>query len=861
MAASQSLVTALHKATEGNPLFLREIVRLIISEGRIEQLGTLELGTLRIPHGVRATVRRRLDLLSPTAKNLLELASVIGREFDLEVTRRLSGLSPDTLLDSLHETAVCELVDEIAGTVGHYRFTHALIRETLYEQLAKSRKVSFHQQIAETLEEMYGSGAEALISELAYHYAQPLPAGNVDKALDYALRAARRAAGLLSYDEAAHLFEMALRALDLKAPSDRQRRLEVMLELGEAQYLSGDYIHSKPTFQQAAGLASEIGNLDCLARAALGSGLVTTDYGLVDASVVNLVKEALGAIGEQETPLRAMLLARLAEELRWSDAVQERDSLSRQAVEIARQVGDPRTLVRALYGRQYAIWGPDNLEERLAVGFETVRLAEQCGDKMMALRVRYQLMNALLEAGEVESLDREIQACVELADELKQKFGRPEDVLAMRAIMAGRFDEGERLATRALQLGQGRGWSVPFQIFAALTFFVRREQGRLDEMEPTLRKLVDRFPSLVQARCLLCVCYLETGREVEARAEFDHLAVNDFRDIRRDVNWFASLASLSEVCSRLGDPHSSVLYTLLLPYASRNASNGPQLYHGPVSHYLALLATAMGRFDDAEEHFEAALQRHLRMATRPWMSRTQCEYAGMLLTSNRPGDLPRALLLLQSAVKTASAFGMKRVAERADLLRTQAEQNTQLASEMTLGAGASSPDSSTRRTSRRSVATVLFIDIVGSTARVAELTDSVWVDLRRRFLDAMRTELESFGGREIDTTGDGMLAVFEQPTAAISSALAMTRCAVELDLQVRTGIHTGECEFVGDDIVGIAVHLGARVASCADPNEVLVSSTVRDLLAGGQIQFADRGVQTLRGIPGQWRLYAVQPAR
>jgi eukaryotic-like serine/threonine-protein kinase len=861
MPAGQGLVTALHQVTEGNPLFLREVVRLIISEGRVEDLGTLDLATLGVPHGVRETVRRRLDFLSPAANDLLELASVIGREFDFEVIRRLSGLAPDTLLDSLHETIVCDLVGQAASTFGRYHFSHALIRETIYDQLAKSRRSSFHNRIAQTLEELYGTGADAPISELAYHYAQALPVGNADKALDYALRAARHAVGLVSYDEAARLFEMALLVLASKVPSDRERRLEVMLELGEAQYLSGDYVHSKSTFEQAARLAGELGKPDQLARAALGRGLVTTDYGMVDMTVVGLLREALRAIGEQHVATRALLLARWAEELRWSDAAAERDSLSRQAVEMARYVGDPRILLRALYGRQYAIWGPDDLQERLAVGFETGRLAEQCGDKLMALRVRYQWMNALLEAAEIETLDREIRACVDLAEALKQKIGRPEDVLAMRAIMAGRFDEGERLALRSLQLGQGRGWAVPFQIYTALMFFVRREQGRLGEMEQTLQTLVDRFPSLVQARCLLCVCYLEIEREADARVEFEHLAVDDFRAIHRDVNWFASLVSLSEVCAALGDAaRANLLYTLLLPYASRNACNGPQLYHGPISHYLGLLATAIGRFEHAETHFEAALQRHLRMGTRPWMSRTQCEYGRMLIARDRPGDLPRARALLQSAVTTAAGFGMARVAQRAFLLQTQMEQQTlSLGTGRSLVSGGSPPESGAEKTaSRRSVASILFIDIVESTARVAQITDSRWVELRGRFFDAMRRELETFGGREIGTAGDEMVAVFDQPTAAINSAHAMTRRAAALDLQVRCGIHTGECDFVGSDIVGIAVHLCARVASCARPNEVLVSSTVRDLLSGSEIQFIDRGMHALKGIPEQWRLYAVQ---
>jgi class 3 adenylate cyclase len=159
---------------------------------------------------------------------------------------------------------------------------------------------------------------------------------------------------------------------------------------------------------------------------------------------------------------------------------------------------------------------------------------------------------------------------------------------------------------------------------------------------------------------------------------------------------------------------------------------------------------------------------------------------------------------------------------------------------------------------QRVVATIMFVDIVGSTQHVAEMTDRLWVKERERFFQLLRQALINFGGREIDTAGDGMLAIFDGPAAAIRSAFAMSKGAQKLGLQLRTGIHTGECEFVGDDVAGIAVHIGARVANFAEADEVIVSSTVRDLMVGGDIGFADRGTHTLRGIPGQWRLYSVE---
>jgi class 3 adenylate cyclase/pimeloyl-ACP methyl ester carboxylesterase len=158
----------------------------------------------------------------------------------------------------------------------------------------------------------------------------------------------------------------------------------------------------------------------------------------------------------------------------------------------------------------------------------------------------------------------------------------------------------------------------------------------------------------------------------------------------------------------------------------------------------------------------------------------------------------------------------------------------------------------------RVLATVMFTDIVGSTDRAAELGDRRWRDLLESHNSLIRGALERFKGREINTAGDGFLATFDGPARAIRCAREIAATVRDLGLEVRSGLHTGEIELVGEDIRGIAVHIGARVSSLASPGEVLVSSTVKDLVAGSGIEFDDRGVQTLKGVPGQWRLFSVK---
>jgi len=152
---------------------------------------------------------------------------------------------------------------------------------------------------------------------------------------------------------------------------------------------------------------------------------------------------------------------------------------------------------------------------------------------------------------------------------------------------------------------------------------------------------------------------------------------------------------------------------------------------------------------------------------------------------------------------------------------------------------------------------VLFTDIVGATERAAALGDRRWRDLLDTHHGVVREQLARFLGREIDTAGDGFLAAFDGPARAVRCARAVLQEVRRLGLEIRAGVHTGECEVMGDKLSGIAVHIGARVAGLAGAGEVLVSGTVKDLVAGSGIAFEDRGVQVLKGVPGEWRIYAV----
>jgi tetratricopeptide (TPR) repeat protein len=205
-------------------------------------------------------------------------------------------------------------------------------------------------------------------------------------------------------------------------------------------------------------------------------------------------------------------------------------------------------------------------------------------------------------------------------------------------------------------------------------WILRREQGRLQEIEAALRSSVEQYPAIPALRCILVCLYSELGREVEARAEFERLATNDFADLTRDAFWLISMTLLSQVCAFLSDARrAATLYNLLLPYAGRNvvAGRAAVVCYGSMSHYLGLLAATMARWEEATQHFTDAIEMNTKMGARPWLAYTQYEYATMLLARGQPDGRKKALELLDQALGTAQELGMKSLVEKAAALRGQ----------------------------------------------------------------------------------------------------------------------------------------------------------------------------------------------
>jgi tetratricopeptide (TPR) repeat protein len=302
---------------------------------------------------------------------------------------------------------------------------------------------------------------------------------------------------------------------------------------------------------------------------------------------------------------------------------------------------------------------------------ELMELAETIADKEKAFFAHFHAFGALMVRGGVHEADRELVLMRDVAQELRQ----PTQIWvvliaeAMREIFAGHLEEAEELMQRAAQLGSGaQGLDATYYYVANLqTWGLRREQGRLAELESSLEGYVQEYPGVFLFRCLLANVYAELGRETRAREELDRLAGDDFADLYVGSEWLLGTSALASVCEYLqAAEHAKRLYEALLPYAGYNVFAQPELALGSASRFLGVLATTMDRWDDAARHFEQALDMNARMGSRPCAAHTQHDHARMLARRGGRGDTERARELLTAASGTYRDLGMEAWAQRAE---------------------------------------------------------------------------------------------------------------------------------------------------------------------------------------------------
>ena len=666
--ASPALVEAVHAATEGNPFFARELLALLLAEGRLDDPPE----ELPLPDGVRETIRRRLEPLDEQQFATLELAAIIGRTFTLATLEHASPLERDRVLDALDAAAALGLVEPVPGRLGEYRFGHILIRDTLFTGMPIADRLTGHRVVGEALEHVYRGAIDAHLPEIAHHFLCAAQRGDVAKAVAYAERAAYRALETVAYEQAADLFARALEALD-RMDSDVPRRAGLLLGLGTAQSRAGRS-SARETFDAAVAAARSIEADEILARAALGFAPFALTPGYVDDAHVALLEEALERLGQDDAPLRVSLLGSLAVALYWSDAADRRAALALEALAMARRLGDEPTLGVALSAAQLATTGPDMSEQGLAWLEELFALTARNGETVMSLAARSRHVDVLLELDDIGGADVAIETLERLARETRDPRAGAFAPLhrARRAAMEGRLDDAQRLLEEvALVAGDLTTSTVPITLASQAVLLSWLRHGARDMIEG-VRAYAAGSPAMPVWRAALAAALADLGRREEAVLEFERLAADDFAALPRDNLWLAAMALLSETVLALGmSDEALVLHAKLAPFAGRNVVLPTVGFLGPVEMWLGILARVAGRDADALAQLAAARTRAVRDGARVTATRIAIEEAAVLLRSADSAARRQAGERLTRAAADAAEMGLPRLEQQVAGLRAQ----------------------------------------------------------------------------------------------------------------------------------------------------------------------------------------------
>ena len=666
IAPAPELARAVHARTEGNAFFTREILALLLAEGRLED----PPDELPLPDGVRDTIRRRLVPLDGDAIRTLELAAILGRTFRLAALEHASPCSREVVLAALERAAELGLVVEIAGAVGQYRFGHGLIGDTLLADMRASARMAAHDNAGQALERVYRGAIDAHLAEIAHHFLSAAPRGDLAKAVDYAQRAAQRALDSLAHEQAADLFARALEALEL-LDADIPRRAALLLGLGTAQSRAGRPA-ARATFEAAIAAARSIGAHDTFARAALGAAPFALTPGFVDEAHVALLEEALERIGAGDDPLRVRLLGSLARALYWSDAASRRAALAREALQMAERLGDNTTIAFALSSAQLATSGPDITEQGLEWLRTLFALTERSGESLLSLDARSRHVDLLLELDDVAGADVAIETLERLARETRDPHAAAFAPLqrARRATIGGRFDEARRLLAGVVEMSaELPSTTVPISVASQLVVLDWVQQGP-SSIGDAVRGYADSLPAMPVWRAALAASLAAGGRAAEAQREFDRLAGGDFVALPRDNLWFGAMAALTEAVSALELPDRALeLYAQLAPYAGRNVVTPTVTFLGPVDMWLGILARTGRRGERALEHLAAARASATRNGAHMSLLRIAALEADALLMLGGADRRGQARRLIEQTAAECEAIGYRSVLEQLARLR------------------------------------------------------------------------------------------------------------------------------------------------------------------------------------------------
>src|SRR6266542_432300 len=625
------VVERLQAQTAGNPLFLKEIARAFRDD-------------------------------AGESRSRREAAA--GSEVDADLISSAAGSARTQLLDLLDEAVRAGVLTRRGRG---FAFAHGLFRDTIYTGLATTRRAELHRLVGQAVEERRPRGA----AQMAHHFVEAASADEKlrKKALDYSMRAGADAFAELAYEESVRHFEVALGLGDALEP---RRRAEILLDVARARYMAGDPGGAIGAAGEVSRIGEELEDSELLARAALvapevgGPGLTSGIKRLCDAALRRPPEDVSMRIG-----LLSQLTVTLMQMLE-SGAAEEAQQRSLEAMRLADDASEPDLVFAAIHARQMARSGPDGVEERLELADRALQLGQKTGRVAFAHWGHSWRADALVQLGRLDEAEIEVAEQRRTADLLRELLARWRSLIAQSwiALVRGRFEAARALSDEARELGRlGNHPIAEFQYVShafALSQLTGRTEGDLDQADAFVRRYPEMAPPVTGFRVLALA---SMGRLGEARTILRPLASIAPSAIRPLMAWLPAIAMSADAAVAVGDSEATAkLYAALLPYSGQVITTGAggSSVLGSAARYLAKLAFALERWEDAAAHFKTAVAVDGTMGAPPLVACSEILYGEMLVA--RGQELGKAGRLAENARAIAQELGMRPWLERAKVV-------------------------------------------------------------------------------------------------------------------------------------------------------------------------------------------------
>jgi tetratricopeptide (TPR) repeat protein len=672
------LAEAVHRQTEGNPLFVQEVVRYLSEEGIIERKeGRWRAKSdtpveMRIPDGLRDVIGKRLSGLSESCNKVLSIAAVIGRDFQLEVLQQVADMTDDELFGALEEARKAAVIEERTGTGAkvNYRFAHAFFRQTLYEETIAPRRIRLHQQVARTLEEIYNNRLEQHAAELAEHFSYSSDRADLEKAVSYGEMAARRATDVYSYGEAVRLLEQALKVQEVLGPEEKLKRCDLLLAVGWARLYNHEYRHIMEDEAPAAlALAEGVGDVQracqacLLATAAISGAGQGPGYGTAEAMKWT---EAFDRYASPNTIERAW-----ADQAIGGTKVAAGDlagawPLFRESTLLARKLGDASAFVNC--GGDY-LWFCPPTAEYIKEARQIVGEMRQVWDRADPYSMAFAMdcvgsfFLSLGDRGRGEAIHRELMESTRLARMPASQYLLP-GRRAHYHIMDGQLEEAAKCLDDVLRLGAEMGAGLTAGVIAGgsgprLAGYLgwgRDELRDLEERSQTAGLFVPEPPH-IRAYYLVC-----GGEREEVITVLDEAADHYAAEPDKTRHTFGGLVLLLETAVLAKHTRATeILLNLLVGAIYKTAGvQNPTC----VARHLGGAAALLGRQEEARKYYQEATKVCTEMRFRPELALTRLQLAELFL-EHSPKKRVEGLEHLDFAISEFRDMKMRPWLERA----------------------------------------------------------------------------------------------------------------------------------------------------------------------------------------------------